>query len=153
LKKSTLTKRLLLLALAWLCASCSVAVAQQAPVSVGYKMIPTAQWEQLKQNQQELVLKLNEAKLQAITLRKQSETLKNRLTEIEELLTISERELTNSNAHLESARDWQERTQKSLQELTAQIEAERKKQEAIQRRLRAQRTLAYFFLGLVVITK
>lgn len=153
MKKSTLNICFALLVLAWLCASCFVAVAQQAPVSVGYKMIPTQQWEQLKANQQELVLRLQEAKLQATTLRKQSDELNQKLAEAEKQLAISMQELQSSKLSLQSAKDWQEKTQKSLQELTAQIEAERKKQEAIQRRLRAQRTLAYFFLGLAVITK
>lgn len=152
MKKSIYAKCLLLLVLAWLCASCSVAVASPQQ-SVDYKMMSTAQWEQLKANQQELVLRLQEAKLQATTLSKQSNELNLKLEEAEKLLAVSMQELQNSKLSLQSAKDWQEKTRKSLQELTAQIEAERKKQEAIQRRLRAQRTLAYFFLGLAVITK
>ena len=153
MKKSIYAKCLLLLVLAWLRASSSVAVAQQATVSENYKQVPITQWETLKQNHQSLVLRLQEAKLQATTLQKQSQELENRLTEVEKLLTISEQELTNLNVSLQSAKNLQEKTRTSLSELTEQIEAERKKQEAIQRRLRAQRTLAYFFLGLAVITK
>ena len=152
MKKSIYAKCLLLLVLAWLCASCSVAVASPQ-TSVDYKMMSTAQWEQLKLNHQSLVLRLSEAKLQATTLQKQSDELNQRLEEAEKLLAVSMQELQNSKLSLQSAKDWQEKTRKSLQELTARIEAERKKQEAIQRRLRAQRTLAYFFLGLAVVTK
>lgn len=152
MKKSIYAKCLLLLVFAWLCASCSVAVASPQP-SVDYKMMSTAQWEQLKLNHQSLVLRLSEAKLQATTLQKQSDELNQRLEEAEKLLAVSMQELQNSKLSLQSAKDWQEKTRKSLQELTARIEAERKKQEAIQRRLRAQRTLAYFFLGLAVVTK
>lgn len=153
MKKSIYAKCLLLLVLAWLCASCSVAVAQQAPASENYKQVPIETWETLKQNHQSLVLRLQEAKLQATTLQKQSDELNQKLEEAEKLLAVSMQELQKSKLYLQSAKDWQEKTRKSLQELTAQIEAERKKQEAIQRRLRAQRTLAYFFLGLAVITK
>lgn len=153
MKKSTLGKCLLLLVLAWLCASCSVAVAQQAPALASYKQVPIEQWQQLKQNQQELLLKLSEAKLQATTLKNQSEELTMRLTLVEEELTNSQQELTILNASLENAKSWQEKARTSLQELTEQIEAERKKQEAVQSRLRVQRTFAYILLGLAVIHK
>ena len=152
MKKSIYAKCLLLLVLAWLLTSCSLAVASQQ-TSVDYKMMSTAQWEQLKQNHQSLVLRLSEAKLQLEMLSKQSNELNLKLEEAEKLLAVSMQELQNSKLSLQSAKNLQEKTRTSLSELTAQIEAERKKQEAIQRRLRAQRTLAYFFLGLAVITK
>ena len=152
MKKSIYAKCLLLLVLAWLCASCSVAVASPQQ-SVDYKMMSTAQWEQLKLNHQSLVLKLNEAKLQATTLNRQSQELENRLTEVEKILTISEQELTKLNVSLQSAKNLQEKTRTSLSELTEEIEAERKKQKAIQNRLRVQRTFAYILLGLAVVSK
>lgn len=152
MKKSIYAKCLLLLVLAWLCASCSVAVASPQP-SVDYKMMSTAQWEQLKQNHQSLVLRLQEAKLQATTLQKQSDELNQKLEEAEKLLAVSMQELQNSKLSLQSAKNLQEKTRTSLSELTEQIEAERKKQQAIQNRLRVQRTFAYILLGLAVVTK
>lgn len=152
MKKSIYAKCLLLLVLAWLCASCSVAVASPQP-SVDYKMMSTAQWEQLKLNHQSLVLRLSEAKLQATTLRKQSEELNQRLAEAEKQLAISMQELQNSKLSLQSAKNLQEKARQSLSELTTQIEAERKKQEAIQTRLRIQRTFAYILLGIAVASK
>jgi hypothetical protein len=54
---------------------------------------------------------------------------------------------------LESAKNLQEKTRTSLTELTEQINEERAKQEAIQQRLRVQRTFAYILLGLAVASK
>lgn len=149
MKKSTLGKCLLLLVLAWLFASCSVAVAQQAPALASYKQVPIEQWQQLKQNQQELLLKLSEAKLQATTLKNQSEELTMRLTLVEEELTQCQQELTTLNTNLQNASDWQERARQSLTELTNQIEAERKKQQAIERKHRLQK-IAWFIGGYIL---
>lgn len=152
MKKSTLSKCFALLVLAWLCASCSMAAAQPAQ-SVKYKAVPIEAWETLRQNNQVLVLKLAEVRLQVAALRKQSEEVNQRLAEAEKLLTKSQQELTNLNGSLANASELQDRTQKSLQNLTTQIDEERKKQQAIQNRLRLQRTFAYILLGLAVIHK
>ena len=96
---------------------------------------------------------MTEAKLQATTLQKQSDELNQKLEEAEKQLAISTQELQNSKLSLQSAKNLQEKTRTSLSELTEQIEAERKKQQAIQNRLRVQRTFAYILLGLAVVTK
>ena len=152
MKKSTLNICFLLVLLALLSTSCSLAAASQSQ-STRFKQIPIETWEQLKLNHQSLELKLTEAKLQATTLQKQSDELNQKLEEAEKQLAISTQELQNSKLSLQSAKNLQEKTRTSLSELTEQIEAERKKQQAIQNRLRVQRTFAYILLGLAVVTK
>ena len=153
MKKSTYGKCLLLLVLAWLCASCSLCSANQAQTSTNYKQIPTEVWEQLKQNNQQLELKLTEAKLQLEMLSKQSAEVKLKLMEAEKQLMVSKQELEKSNLSLQSAKDLQQKARKSLSELTNQIDEERKKQEAIQSRLRIQRTFAYILFALAVANR
>lgn len=126
--------------------SCSLVKAQTAQRSVA---VPIGQWEQLKQNNHLLALKLTEAKLQAEMLLKQSTELEARLLEAEKQLAISTQELNNSNQSLQTAKELQEKARQSLTELSNQIDEERKKQEAIQSRLRMQRTFAYILLGIL----
>ena len=153
MKKSTYGKCLLLVVLAWLCASCSLCSANQAQALTNYKAIPIETWEQLKQNNQALELKLTEAKLQLEMLFKQSAEVKLKLTEAEKQLTVSKQELENSNLSLQSAKDLQEKARLSLTTLTEQINKEREKQRQIQDRLRLQRTFAYILLGMAVASK
>jgi chromosome segregation ATPase len=87
------------------------------------------------------------------TLSKQSSELNLKLEEVEKQLVISMQELQNSKLSLESAKNLQEKTRTSLTELTEQINEERAKQEAIQQRLRVQRTFAYILLALAVASK
>jgi chromosome segregation ATPase len=116
-------------------------------------VIPTGQWEQLKQNNHLLELKLEEVKLQLEMLSKQSSELNLKLEEAEKQLMISKQELENSNLSLANAKDLQQKARQSLTTLSEQIEAERAKQEAIQNRLRVQRTFAYILLALSVASK
>ena len=152
MRKSTLNKCFLLVLLAWLLTSCSIVVANPIQ-STSYKAIPTGTWEQLKQNNLQLELKLTEAKLQLEMLFKQSAEVKVKLTEAEKQLMVSKQELENSKLSLQSAKNLQQKARQSLSELTNQIDEERKKQEAIQSRLRIQRTFAYILLGLAIVNK
>lgn len=142
----------MLVLLAWLSTSCSLAAANQQQ-STSFKAIQIEAWEELKQNSRLLELKLEEAKLQAQTLSKHSKEVSLKLVEAEKQLAISKQELQNSKLSLESAKNLQEKTRQSLSELTEQIEAEREKQRQIQDRLRLQRTFAYILLGLAVVSK
>ena len=149
MRKLTLNKCFVFALLAWLLTSCSLVVASPAQ-STSYKAIPIETWEQLKQNNQVLELKLAEVKLQLEMLSNQSNEVKLKLTEAEKQLMISKQELESCNLSLASAKDLQQKARESLTTLTEQIEAERKKQKEIQDRLRVQRTFAYILFALAV---
>lgn len=153
MKKSTLSKCLLLLAFSLLCASCSVCSASQAERRANYKAIPIEAWEQLKQNNKSLVIKLYELSEQVETLENPSIKLQQELNEAKKQLQQSQAALTELNVQLESVKSLQSKTQTSLEALTKQIEAERQKQEAVKKRIRLQRNLAYFFIGILITKK
>lgn len=144
------TKFLVTLLLALLLSAfCSLALAQNIENSAGYKMIPTQQWETLKQTQQSLELKLEEVKTQSVRVKKLSKELSLKLEEAEKSLAQSKQELLNSNASLEKLKFLYEEVQKLLSELTQQLNDEREKQEAIKRRMKLQQGM-WLLLGVVV---
>lgn len=149
--KKLATKFLVTLLLSLLlCASCFTAAANQAP-STSYKVIPIQQWEALKETQQSLELKLEEVKTQSTRVKKLSKELSLKLQKAENSLTQSKQELLNSKASLEKLKSLYEEVQKLLRELTQQLNDEREKQKAIERKHRLQKIM--WFIGGYIIGK
>ena len=134
-------------------ASASVPVEQ---VPMGYKVVRTEKLDELKSNNDKLVLKLAELEQKLALLKTPSAELVEQLAIARNELHLCKQELKSAKNSLESAKALQEQTQKSLQNLEKMIDAERQSNAKTQNRLRRQRTFwsrcAGFFAA-VAITK
>lgn len=123
----------------------SAAPVEQAPM--GYKVVPTAKLELLKNNNDKLMLKLAELEQKLALLKTPSDELMEQLATAKNELQLCKQELKSAKNSLASAKALQDRTQKSLVSLESKLEAERKQQANREKRLRRQRDTWLFVAG------
>ena len=141
-----------------LCLAVSVgcSVSQAAEIPTGYKVVRTEKLDELKSNNDKLVLKLAELEQKLSLLKTPSDELVEQLAIARNELHLCKQELRNAKNSLVSAKALQEQTQKSLQSLEKMIDAERQSNAKTQNRLRRQRTfwaICAGFFAAVSITK
>ena len=141
-----------------LCLAVSVgcSVSQAAEIPTGYKVVRTEKLDELKSNNDKLVLKLAELEQKLALLKMPSDELIEQLATAKNELELCKQELKNAKNSLVSAKALQEQTQKSLQSLEKMIDAERQSNAKTQNRLRRQRTfwaICAGFFAAVSITK
>ena len=132
----------------------SAAPVEQVPT--GYKVVRTEKLDELKSNNDKLVLKLVELEQKLSLLKTPSDELVEQLAIARNELHLCKQELRNAKNSLVSAKALQEQTQKSLQSLEKMIDAERQSNAKTQNRLRRQRTfwaICAGFFAAVSITK
>ena len=132
----------------------SAAPVKQVPT--GYKVVRTEKLDELKSNNDKLVLKLVELEQKLSLLKTPSAELVEQLATAKNELELCKQELKNAKNSLVSAKALQEQTQKSLQSLEKMIDAERQSNAKTQNRLRRQRTfwaICAGFFAAVSITK
>ena len=132
----------------------SAAPVEQVPT--GYKVVRTEKLDELKSNNDKLVLKLVELEQKLSLLKTPSAELVEQLATAKNELELCKQELRNARNSLVSAKALQEQTQKSLQSLEKMIDAERQSNAKTQNRLRRQRTfwaICAGFFAAVSITK
>ena len=125
-------------------------------VPTGYKVVRTEKLDELKSNNDKLVLKLVELEQKLSLLKTPSAELVEQLATAKNELELCKQELKNAKNSLVSAKALQEQTQKSLQSLEKMIDAERQSNAKTQNRLRRQRTfwaICAGFFAAVSITK
>lgn len=135
---------LCLLLLAPTSASASVPV---EPIPTGYKVVRTEKLDELKSNNDKLVLKLAELEQKLVLLKTPSNELVEQLSTAKNELELCKKDLASAKNSLESAKALQEQTQKSLQSLESKLDAERKAQANREKRLRRQRDTWMFVAG------
>ena len=141
-----------------LCLAVSVgcSVSQAAEIPTGYKVVRTEKLDELKSNNDKLVLKLVELEQKLSLLKTPSAELVEQLATAKNELELCKQELKNAKNSLVSAKALQEQTQKSLQSLEKMIDAERQSNAKTQNHLRRQRTfwaICAGFFAAVSITK
>lgn len=132
----------------------SAAPVEQVPT--GYKVVRTEKLDELKNNNDKLMLKLAELEQKLALLKTPSDELVEQLAIARNELHLCKQELRNAKNSLESAKALQEQTQESLQNLEKMIDAERQSNAKTQNRLRRQRTfwaICAGFFAAVSITK
>ena len=132
----------------------SAAPVEQVPT--GYKVVRTEKLDELKSNNDKLVLKLAELEQKLALLKMPSDELVEQLAIARNELHLCKQELRNARNSLVSAKALQEQTQESLQNLEKMIDAERQSNAKTQNRLRRQRTfwsICAGFFAAVAITK
>lgn len=117
------------------------------PIPVGCKIVPTEKLDELKNNNDKLVLKLAELEQMLALLRTPSTELVEQLVTAEKELQLCKQELQSAKSSLESAKTLQEGTLSSLTDLENKIDAERKQQADRGKRLRRQRDTWLFVAG------
>ena len=115
----------------------SAAPVEQVPM--GYKVVRTEKLDELKSNNDKLVLKLAELEQKLSLLKMPSNELVEQLATVRNELHLCKQELRNAKNSLENARALQEEMLSSLMDLEKRIDAERKTQAAKEKRLRRQR--------------
>ena len=132
----------------------SAAPVEQVPT--GYKVVRTEKLDELKSNNDKLVLKLAELEQTLVLLKTPSNELLEQLVTAKSELELCKQDLASAKLSLKSAKALQEQTQKSLQSLEKMIDAERQSNAKTQNRLRRQRTfwaICAGFFAAVSITK
>lgn len=107
--------------------------------------------QELKSNNDRLVLKLQELELQANALAKPTKELEKQLQIAKEQLAKSQQELKASNLKLQSVEKLQQETLDSLMKLSTELEQLRKQEAATKARLRRQRDFSYVVAVLALI--
>ena len=123
----------------------SAAPVEQVPT--GYKVVRTEKLDELKSNNDKLVLKLSELEQKLVLLKTPSNELLEQLATAKNELQLCKQELKSASNSLASAKSLQEETQKSLVSLESKLDAERKQQANRQKRLRRQRDTWVFVAG------
>ena len=123
----------------------SAAPVEQVPT--GYKVVRTEKLDELKSNNDKLVLKLVELEQKLSLLKTPSDELVEQLAKAEKELQLCKQELQSAKTSLESAKSLQQETLSSLMDLENKIDAERKKQADREKRLRRQRDTWLFVAG------
>ena len=132
----------------------SAAPVEQVPT--GYKVVRTEKLDELKSNNDKLMLKLAELEQKLALLKMPSNELVEQLATAKNELELCKKDLASAKNSLESAKALQEQTQKSLQSLEKMIDAERQSNAKTQNRLRRQRTfwaICAGFFAAISITK
>ena len=123
----------------------SAAPVEQVPM--GYKVVRTEKLDELKSNNDKLVLKLAELEQKLSLLKTPSTELVEQLATAKNELELCKQELKNAKNSLASAKALQEQTLDSLMSLESKLDAERKAQTDRQKRLRRQRDTWLFVAG------
>ena len=123
----------------------SAAPVEQVPT--GYKVVRTEKLDELKSNNDKLVLKLAELEQKLVLLKTPSNELLEQLVTAKSELELCKQDLASAKLSLKNAKSLQEQTQKSLQSLENKLDAERKAQTDRQKRLRRQRDTWLFVAG------
>ena len=127
----------------------SAAPVEQVPM--GYKVVRTEKLDELKSNNDKLVLKLVELEQKLSLLKTPSDELVEQLAKAEKELQLGKQELQSAKTPLESAKGLQQETLNSLMDLENKIDAERKQQADREKRLRRQRDTWLFVAGACLI--
>ena len=117
------------------------------PIPVGYKIVPTEKLDELKNNNDKLVLKLAELEQMLALLKTPSDELVEQLAKAEKELQLCKQELQSAKSSLASAETLQKEMLNSLMDLENKIDAERKQQVDREKRLRRQRDTWLFVAG------
>ena len=123
----------------------SAAPVEQVPT--GYKVVRTATLDELKSNNDKLVLKLAELEQKLVLLKTPSNELLEQLVTAKNELELCKQDLASAKLSLKNAKSLQEQTLASLQSLESKLEAERKQQANKEKRLRRQRDTWLFVAG------
>ena len=123
----------------------SAAPVEQVPT--GYKVVRTEKLDELKSNNDKLVLKLAELEQKLALLKTPSDELVEQLATARNELEQCKQELKNAKTSLESVKALQKETLSSLMNLEKEIDAERKQQADREKRLRRQRDTWLFVAG------
>lgn len=127
----------------------SAAPVEQVPT--GYKVVRTEKLDELKSNNDKLVLKLAELEQKLALLKMPSTELVEQLATAKNELELCKQELKNAKNSLASAKSLQEQTLASLQSLESKLDAERKQQANREKRLRRQRDTWLFVAGAALV--
>ena len=127
----------------------SAAPVEQVPT--GYKVVRTEKLDELKSNNDKLVLKLAELEQKLSLLKTPSDELVEQLAKAEKELQLCKQELQSAKSSLASAKILQQETLNSLMDLENKIDAERKQQADREKRLRRQRDTWLFVAGACLI--
>ena len=127
----------------------SAAPVEQVPT--GYKVVRTEKLDELKSNNDKLVLKLAELEQKLALLKTPSNELVEQLKVAKNELELCRQDLASAKLSLKNAKALQEQTQKSLQSLESKLDAERKLQARREKRLRRQRDTWLFVAGACLI--
>lgn len=123
----------------------SAAPVEQVPM--GYKVVRTEKLDELKSNNDKLILKLAELEQKLALLKTPSNELVEQLATAKNELQLCKKDLASAKLSLKSAKSLQEETQKSLVSLESKLDAERKQQANREKRLRRQRDTWLFVAG------
>ena len=123
----------------------SAAPVEQVPT--GYKVVRTEKLDELKSNNDKLVLKLAELEQKLSLLKTPSDELVEQLAKAEKELQLCKQELQSAKSSLARAKILQQETLNSLMDLENKIDAERKQQADREKRLRRQRDTWLFVAG------
>ena len=123
----------------------SAAPVEQVPT--GYKVVRTEKLDELKSNNDKLVLKLVELEQKLSLLKTPSDELVEQLAIARNELHLCKQELKSAKNSLVSAKALQEQTLSSLMNLEKEIDAERKAWADKEKRLRRQRDTWLFVAG------
>ena len=127
----------------------SAAPVEQVPT--GYKVVRTEKLDELKSNNDKLVLKLAELEQKLSLLKTPSDELVEQLAKAEKELQLCKQELQSAKSSLASAKILQQETLNSLMDLENKIDAERKQQADREKRLRRQRDTWLLVAGACLI--
>ena len=127
----------------------SAAPVEQVPT--GYKVVRTEKLDELKSNNDKLVLKLAELEQRLSLLETPSTELVKQLKAARNELELCKQELQSAKSSLASAKILQQETLNSLMDLENKIDAERKQQADREKRLRRQRDTWLFVAGACLI--
>ena len=127
----------------------SAAPVDQVPT--GHKVVRTEKLDELKSNNDKLVLKLAELEQKLALLKTPSDELVEQLAKAEKELQLCKQELQSAKSSLASAKILQLETLNSLMDLENKIDAERKQQADREKRLRRQRDTWLFVAGACLI--
>ena len=136
-----------------LCLAVSVgcSVSQAAEIPTGYKVVRAEKLDELKSNNDKLVLKLAELEQKLALLKTPSNELVEQLATAKNELQLCKKELKNAKNSLASAKALQKEMLNSLMDLENKIDAERKQQADREKRLRRQRDTWLFVAGACLI--
>ena len=123
----------------------SAAPVEQVPT--GYKVVRTEKLDELKSNNDKLVLKLAELEQKLNLLKTPSDELVEQLAKAEKKLQLCKQELQSAKSSLASAETLQKEMLNSLMDLEKEIDAERKAWADKGKRLRRQRDTWLFLAG------
>ena len=135
---------------ALLCFALPCMSASPVEIPQGYKVVRTEKLDELKSNNDKLVLKLAELEQKLSLLKTPSDELVEQLATAKNELELCKQELKSAKNSLASAKALQKEMLSSLMDLEKKIDAERKQQANKEKRLRRQRNTWLFVAGIAL---